>query len=771
MAYEVPKSGYSQDPFQVLSRAWMRNIKLAVETKAIEFSKDAAEAMRFFDGPHDFMYKSTYASKSSTFQLAGQENRPSPTFRMTFNKVAEFVHVFGPHLYHTNPFRQVTPRKVMGVPAQALVGTPAGEQIQQLQQMLDQQNQQTQMVDELRANLLSSYLNYTPNEMDLKTHSRLAIDEALIKGLSTLWIEVYIPEGTQQRFVRSVFDSVDNLVVDPDMESIPNAKWIARRRVLPTWEVENRFGLKAGSIKGTLQSIGSQSYEFAAADAESEYYKSRGQSNDLLVFWEVFSRMGAGHLMQQPQATYWPDRGGPFKKYLDQFGSYCYLVVCDEYPYPLNLPEKVVERGNRDEIFNRLQWPTPFWADPANPWPMSHLEFHPRPRKVWPMSHLKPAMGEVQFLNWAFSFMADKIKNTSRDFIAIRKQANEDMKTAILSGRDLSLIEISKMDGGKTINDVVQFLQHPQMNGDIWMVIEAVIGLFEQRTGLSELLASGTTKKQLRSAEEARVKSEMVQIRPDDMANRVEDWQTAQARKEALAARWHIREEDVLPMMGEAQAALWGKFVSSAEIHSVTQELEYRIESGSIRKPNKERNIANANAAVQMWGPVLQNFAQATGQYGPLNGLSSYWAKANDMDPKIFQMEPPPPEPPQPDPTKMQEIQSKMQIEAAKLQLERQKMEMEAAGSQQELVQDQQSHGMEMEKARFDLSAVDQEAALKMQLARLEHEQKEDEGELEMDMLELKLDAMAEEQRIKQAGMRLANRLQKQKAAAGNGKK
>ena len=427
MAYDVTKSAHSNDPFQTLSRAWLRNIKLAVNNKENEFTKDANEAIRYFDGPHDFMYKSDYASKSSTFQLSDQDGRPSPTFRMTVNKVAEMVQIFGPHLYHNNPFRQVSPRKAIGVPAQALVGTAVGEQVQQLQQMIDQQNEQTQMGDVLRANLLSAYLNYTPNEMDLKTHSRLAIDEALIKGLSTLWCEVYIPEGSQRRFIRSVFDSVDNLVVDPDMESIRDAKWIARRRVLPVWEVENRFGLKAGSIQGTIQSIGSQAYETALSGSEETYYKSRGQSNDLLVFWELYSRMGAGHLMQQPQATYWPNRGGPFKKFLDQFGSYCYLVVTDDYPYPLNVPEKVVERGNRDEIFQRLQWPTPFWADAANPWPMSHLEFHPRPRKVWPMSHLKPAMGEVQFLNWAFSFMADKIKNTSRDFIAIRKQAGEDI--------------------------------------------------------------------------------------------------------------------------------------------------------------------------------------------------------------------------------------------------------------------------------------------------------------------------------------------------------
>ncbi len=735
------------NPFQIVTRLWMQKIKLAVDFKRDEFQLDAEEATRFFDGPHDFMYRSDYATKSGAFQMASEDGRPQPTFRMTVNKVAEMVQLFGPYLYHQNPHRTVSPRKQVGIPAQLMMQQQVvGEQLQMLQQQLDQSLQQTNLVDSVRASLMEAYLNYTPNELDLKSHSRQAIDECLIKGLGVLWHEVYIPEGTQQRFVRSVYDSVDNLVLDPDMESIRDCKWCARRRVLPVWEVENRFGIKSGTIKGNLSSLHERAYHESGSmnDPETNYYRPKGETNDLLAFWEVFSRMGIGHLAESPHATYWPNQyGGPYKAYFEQFGPHVYLAVCDDYSYPLNIPDEVFQNGSREDVFFRSQWPTPFWADPAHPWPFSHLEFHPRPRKLYPMSHLKPALGELKFINWAMSFLADKVKNTSRDFIAVLKSASEDIKTAILTGRDLAFIEISKQHG-KSINEIVQFLQHPPMNQDIWRVLEQVITLFEQRTGMTPLMY-GESARQHRSAEESRIKGEATQTRPQDMANRVEDWMTLAARKEALAARWHVRPEDVVQIMGPAQAQLWGRLITSSEVQAVTHELEYRIEAGSIRKPNRERDIQNATQSVQVWGPLLSNYGFQTGDFTPLNALSSYWAKANDLEPQMFQINPPPPQPEEPD-----------QAEVAKA-------EMEQAKAQQESQQDAEKHEMEMERASANLQAQTLSMGMDMQQERF------------------KLAAQAQEEQIKLVSTIAINQAKlegieaqnaaKRKGARGNGSK
>jgi len=95
-------------------------------------------------------------------------------------------------------------------------------------------------------------------------------------------------------------------------------------------------------------------------------------------------------------------------------------------------------------------------------------------------------------------------------------------------------------------------------------------------------------------------------------------------------------------------------------LESIVFELDVRIEAGSIRKPNRERDIANVNSAVQVWQPILVQYGQLTGDFQPINHLSKLWAKAYDMDAKGFQLQPPPP--PQPDQAAMQEKQLELEF-------------------------------------------------------------------------------------------------------------
>ena len=115
-------------------------------------------------------------------------------------------------------------------------------------------------------------------------------------------------------------------------------------------------------------------------------------------------------------------------------------------------------------------------------------------------------------------------------------------------------------------------------------------------------------------------------------------------------------------MLGQERAALWAQVVQNAEIHQVVYELDYRIEAGSIRKPNRNRDQENANSAVQVWGPVLQTYYQATGDPNPLNAIITKWALANDEEPQNYLLKPPPPPQPQPpDPTEQLKIQGEQQ--------------------------------------------------------------------------------------------------------------
>lgn len=624
----------SDYPFAGLIQHWMSKIELAMKVKQEEFQDDADEASRFFDGPYDFLYGVKQAKGSRSFFYSGgaEDGLPRPTFGMTCNKVAEMVQLFGPVLYHRNPVRQVNPRQQPMVAADVF-GNLADPNVQQQYQMVMQQVGQGRAVDKARAQLLQYYLNYTPTALKLKDNSRWAIDEAIIKGMGTLWTEVYNPPGGGPKMIGSFYDTVDNLCVDADGETIDCAKFICRRCVHPVWEVERIYGLAPGTLRGHIHSKDSQ----YVAPSGQNWKQQQGNSNDLLVYWKIFSKMGMGHRLAGAKLD--------DAEFLDGFGDFVYLVLTDNCDFILNLPPTMVQSGDVQAMMQATQWPTPFWADDA--WPFTPMIFHSRPRKVWPMSHLKPGMGELKFINWVYSFMTTKIKTSCRDLIAIKKSLSEEIKNAVLHGTDYTLIEIEEQYG--TITEAVQFLKHPDFNGDIFKVLQAVEEQFERRVGLNELMYGGSPH-QMRSASEAQLKSEQLHIRPDDMANKVEDTMSDIARKEALGARWHLQPDDLVPILGQVATYYWQQLVIASNPSELLHQLEYRIEAGSAKKPNKDRDAQNMQQAMQNLFPFLSGHANATGDVGPLNALIADWAKSIDLDASKYLIQPPPPPMPGPPP-------------------------------------------------------------------------------------------------------------------------
>lgn len=625
-----------------LCNLWIEKIRRSSDYKKTVFQDDADEAMSFYrppDGNYNFVYRGDLnASRGLSLDTT------EPAMRMTLNKVAEIVEIFGPILYSKNPIRQVNPREPAQIPPASI---PDPYLLQYLMQVEATRSQH----DALKAQLLSAYLNWTPNELHLKDHCEWAIDEALIKGRGVLWCGTYAPPGSNTTYVGSFYDSVDYLYIDPDAESMKDAWWIARKLCQPTWQLEKRCGLKKGSVKGAYESANMQT---EVDSMKKEFDRQRGLTNDLITYYEIYSRMGCGGRLSGSNKdrvnNLLPGDLSAFANVLDSLvGDHVFLIVAPGIPYPLNLPPDVQEipvtgTGGPEDggvvIKDRLSWPIPFWADGT--WPVSTLDFHPVPRCAWPMSHIKPALGELRFLCWAYSFVACKIKNTLRDVVAILKEMADQFKLTVLEGADLSLVEIDT--NNRNINECVQILQFPAMNTDIWKIIQAVEANFEKRVGLDEV--RGQQETQPRSAAESQAKNQRQNIRPDDMMEKVEAWQTEAARKEAIAARMLLKPKDVLPMLGLAQAALWAQFVMTQDI-GVMRELEYRIEAGSTRKPNRDRDQQNADSAMQILLPILNGFAQATGQLGPINALLQFWCKTRDLPPGPFMLMPPQP-PPQP---------------------------------------------------------------------------------------------------------------------------
>ena len=79
---------------------------------------------------------------------------------------------------------------------------------------------------------------------------------------------------------------------------------------------------------------------------------------------------------------------------------------------------------------------------------------------------------------------------------------------------------------------------------------------------------------------------------------------------------------------------------------AIVREYSYRVEAGSVKKPNVATKIENLNNFMQIAMPVAQGLMQA-GKPEVFNGLLTKWGEANQMDVSEFLVPPPPPPPPQ----------------------------------------------------------------------------------------------------------------------------
>jgi hypothetical protein len=647
------------NPLRPIVKRWLECIKQAEKHKK-PFNDDASEAMAFYSSDPDAMWKDAYARGERGYN----RGLDAPAFRMSVNRVWEAVRLFTAVIHHRNPARTVTPRDYPMV-GPALLGVNPGPPVPQMgpngpvigpdgqpvmmpdpQVMAYQQAvQQQQFMQERRkvvSKLLEDYLNYTPNELDLKRHSRKVVEEAFIKGASVWWHELYTPPGANAKLAGSFFDSIDNLVWDPDADEFEDIRWAARRRVQPVDEVAAKFGVSRDDLKGHLESYSERADE---GERGYEYKRKTGKTNDLICYWEIYSKTGFGDRLKDADK----DLRGKF----DALGPNCYIVVAEGVDFPLNVPpamlaEEVDETGVPPTMFMNAQWPIPFWAEP-NGWPFTLLGWHGKPGYSWPISLIRPAIGELRFINWAMSFLATRIATSSQTLIGVSKAADPDLKAKILEKNEggFKIVEISEAIG-RSVNDVLSVFNMPGVTSDMWNIIAEVTALFDRRVGLTELIY-GMSRASFRSAAEAAVKSEQISVRPDDYANTLEDALSEVARKEALLARWLIYPQDVAPILGNLAAQAWAMHVQSEDPEAIVREYSYRVEAGSMRKPNIATRTENMNNFMQVMMPVAQGMLQA-GQPDLFNGLMAAWGKVNQMDVSGFVVPPPPPPPPPPGP-------------------------------------------------------------------------------------------------------------------------
>lgn len=612
--------------------AWESVRHVALRYRHENFGEDAETNLRFYSGPHDFVYDERLL-EGTPFES------PGPYHRMTANLVSNMVQVFLPTLYTRNPVRVVTPRvpdidpNVLNEWAQMELPPEVDPQTGQLRPVTLPNLNVTSGRIRLRSALLEWYLNTTPNEYNLKREARRAIVDALIAGMGYLWCEVQ--PGPLGSIVGSFWVPWSDVVLDPDEVHLRSCRWVMRRRVMPARTAEEIFGWPRHSLRGRRETA---TRSAAVESGERTLYDraatERG-TTDQLEFWEVYSRMGIGARLASFETEAFD--------LAESFGQNVYLAICPDVPVPLNLPEPIFEMDEaslHEEISRRLEWPVPTHVRPNNPWPFAALWFHTRPDCVYPLAHVTPAIGYQRCIDWIYSYMMSRIRVASRTLLVTPKELDQAIKDRLLHGSDMELIEIQTRHP-EVVDRLVHYVQVPDVNRDIWAVLAAVKREWELATGVTELLQAGQTPAAYRSAAEAAIKQGYAQIRPDDMATSVEEWMTCAAENEAFAAQWLLGPEDVAPIFNEQEllaaggptpyTSLWGSVVRSSDPREIASSLEYRIEAGSIRKPNKERQIDQANELLRTLMPVVVPYWQATGDPTQLNHIISFWSRTSEV--------------------------------------------------------------------------------------------------------------------------------------------
>lgn len=472
-------------------QVWDRLLDLGKKAKRT-FNRDAKELLSFFDGPH----------KEGVFDQKGSVDWDEGWVQMSVNKTHEMVAIIGPTLFWTHPQRTVLSRskdpKKMAL-----------------------------------AQVLEIYLNYTPSETwpTLKACSRKAIVEGLIKGRGCIWTALDDETG----LVASEYVSIDDILLDPDARDLPEVKWMARRRVEPAWLVAELFPDAADQIKSSVKSSAGQAVEGSSTDdpfldllkepgdGDEDETDQKGETADLVVYYEIYSKMGLGFRSLEVVGEDW-------EKVQDDIDEK-YIVIAEGVDKPLFVGD----------------WPAPLFLD--GQWFASFLDFIWKPNTLWSIPYGKPALGEQKAIDWLASFMITQAKHSSRRLVGVKRHLSEENKRRIEKGRDLEFIEIDSGDPSDGIKNLVDVLSMPPMSQDVPQALGMANEMYEQRTGMGELLY-GQTRNQLRSAREADIKDRNSRQRIEDLARIVEDWQGEIARKEAILARFILEPEDVEKVVG-----------------------------------------------------------------------------------------------------------------------------------------------------------------------------------------------------------------------------
>lgn len=475
-----------------------RECKQRILTQLASMAKEERKAF-LADGDEINQFFNNRDDKAADSE-GGVKNQPQ------LSKSGQFVSVIGAYLYEQNPTRRAEPHAWSGPQAN------------------------------LRAKAMEAYLNYVPRQTNLKIHCKRAITQGCIYGKGVVWIGW----DEEKNIVTAVFDTVQNLLVDPDARFREECNWKARIRRKPRWWLLKHFP----DAKKAIES----------ATPVGKRKSSRGveYSTDTIEIYEMYFRIGLHNYEGGEELVEKGEDG-------ESFGD--------------DTPMKFVTTAD-GHLLSEGPWEVPLFRKQL--WPCSELDFYEIPGQYYPKSPIKDGLSQLRNMNGHYRRMVARLKQAARGLLALMAQNGVGIDAESLD----RILDITPTPDG--VFDVIrvnatglmenarldQVLQQFKLDSN-FAEFQAAIAFEEQEfakaTGLYNILFQGQPETQMRSAAEVQFRERTARSRIEDMQKCVETWSDEIASVQALYARFLGDPEDFAPIIGPDLAQALGTLIPPME--------------------------------------------------------------------------------------------------------------------------------------------------------------------------------------------------------------
>jgi hypothetical protein len=487
------------------------------------------------------------------------------------SKSSEALDIFGSALYNQRPDRTVSRKRASSPAAQG------------------------------RAESMEAYLNTIPGETNAHWHNRHSINSGILSGLGILRTAL-----DKKGLVCSRRVKPEDFFRDPDFDVPEEVSWNAVRRRSRRFSLIKRFPhekarLKAvksytgtRSDKDLIQKDGQKDGQSAAPDIDA--------THDLVEYYEFYFMHGLGNYRGSLRTAGSNDDEDTLSQEAVKLedGPRKYILVCDpekssgtgggfliraeveeEVEQQLELPDAKPKKPKK-KIELSHEWEIPFYKD--GKFPFECLELLDDIDGHHPVSPLKAGIGWQRALNYLYTLMLGKARFTLRDVFVVLDQPGIELDQGaidkLVDGTDIAILRADAKNSSGGAVKAADFFQHipfPEIKDTALKLIDLCERQHAKATGLYEILYTGETGRQIRSAAEVEMRERSSRSRLSEMEARVETFLSDTSRKEAFAARYLVDPEDVEPVIGKELAAKWGSLRTEDEIKAKRNEVLQQI--------------------------------------------------------------------------------------------------------------------------------------------------------------------------------------------------